>query len=63
MQTAPAVATRYCIFTLDEKAVKLETLRPPVQFQGIYLARQKQRISALETNLSETRQVYSEHSF
>lgn len=32
MQSVPAVATRYCRFTLDVEAVKLETLRPPVQF-------------------------------
>lgn len=32
MQSVAAVATRYCRFTLDVEAVKLEMLRPPVQF-------------------------------
>jgi len=32
MQSVPAVATRYCRFTLDVEAVYLDMLRPPVQF-------------------------------
>lgn len=32
MQFVPAVAARFCRSTLDEEAVKLEMLRPPVQF-------------------------------
>lgn len=32
MQSVPAVATRFCRSTLGEEAVKLEMLRPPVQF-------------------------------
>lgn len=33
MQSVPAVPTVYCKYSLDGEAVKLEMLRPPVQFR------------------------------